>query len=103
MRSFLRRMLVLLWSAVLGFVIIVFGAGISAALVASNLASSPAVPWAVPAMALILWAMWSYLGGKWWPHGTSETRRHLLRATQVPRPVFASALLACLLAVTALA
>lgn len=91
------------WSAFLGFVIIVFGAGVWTALVTSNLTTTPAIPWAVPTMGLILLVMWKYLGGKWRPHSTSEARRRCLRANRVPGPLFAWSLLAGLLAVTALA
>jgi CAAX amino terminal protease family. len=54
-------------------------------------------------MALVLWLMWQYLGGKWWPRSTSESRRRYLRANQVSGPVLVWALLAGLLAITALA
>jgi membrane protease YdiL (CAAX protease family) len=103
MRSFFRGVLAVLWSGLLGFVIIVFGAGVWAALATSNLTTSPAIPWAVPVMALILWAMWRYLGGKWWPHSTSEARHRYLRANPVPGSVLAWAQLAGLLSIAALA
>jgi membrane protease YdiL (CAAX protease family) len=54
-------------------------------------------------MALVLWALWRYLGGKWWPGTTSETRRAYLRANRPPRKVFLWALLASVLSVIALA
>jgi hypothetical protein len=103
MRSFFGRILAVLWSGILGFAIIVFGAGAWAALVTSNLTTSPAIPWAVPTMALILWAMWQYLGGKWWPRSTSETRHRYMRAGPVSREVFVWALLAGMPSILALA
>jgi membrane protease YdiL (CAAX protease family) len=103
MRSFFGRILAVLWSGILGFVIIAFGAGVWATLVTSNLTTSPAFPWAVPAMALILWVMWRYLGGKWWPHSTSEARHRLMRAKPVSGEVFLWALLAGLPSIIALA
>ncbi len=103
MRSFFGRILAVLWSGILGFAIIVFGAGAWAALVTSNLTTSPAIPWAVPTMALILWAMWQYLGGKWWPRSTSETRHRYMRAGPVSRDVFVWALLAGMPSILALA
>lgn len=103
MRSFFGSVLAVLWSGLLGFVIIVFGAGVWAALATINLTTSPAIPWAVPVMALILWAMWRYLGGKWWPHSTSKARHGYLRAKRVPGPVLAWAQLAGLLSIAALA
>jgi membrane protease YdiL (CAAX protease family) len=94
MRSFFGPILAVLWSGILGFVVIVFGAGVWAALVTSNLTHSPAIPWSVPTMALILWAMWRYLGGKWWPNSTSEARQRLMRPRPVSGKVFVWALLA---------
>ena len=102
-RSLPGKLLMVAWSAFLGFVIIVFGAGVWAALVTSNLTTTPAIPWAVPAMTLILWPMWRYLAGKWWPQSTSEARRRCLRAKRVPGEVFGWSLLTGLFAVAALA
>lgn len=88
-RSFPGKLMMVAWSALLGFAILVFGAGVWAALVTSNLTTIPAIPWAVPTMGLILWVMWRCLGGKWWPHSTSEARRRCLRANRVSGPLFA--------------
>src|SRR5262245_43117862 len=68
--------------------------GVWTALVVTNLQTSPAFPWSVGVMAGLLWVVWQYLGGRWWPRRTSETRRRCLRAWPVARPVFASALVA---------
>jgi membrane protease YdiL (CAAX protease family) len=103
MRSFFRRIVAVAWAAFLGFLIIVLGAGIWSALVGINLRVSPAVPWAVPAMALVLWLMWQYLGGRFWPRGTSEARRLCLRANVAPGRAFGWALVAGTLSVVALA
>jgi membrane protease YdiL (CAAX protease family) len=46
--------------------------------------------------------MWQYLGGRWWPRGTANLRRSLLRANPVPGRVFGWALLAGVLAIVAL-
>jgi membrane protease YdiL (CAAX protease family) len=102
-RSLPGKLLTVAWSAFLGFVILVFGAGVWTALVTAHLTITPAIPWAVSLMALVLWLMWKYLGGSWWPHSTSEARRRYLRANRVPGPVFAWSVLAGLLAVAALA
>jgi membrane protease YdiL (CAAX protease family) len=91
------------WSGILGFLIMVFGAGVWAALVASNLRTSPAVPWAVPVMALVLWLMWLYLGGKYWPRSTSHARRRYLRANPVSAQAFGWALLAGAMSIAAFA
>src|SRR5271157_2971127 len=98
-RSVSRRVVAVAWAGFLGFLIIVFGAGVWAALVAANLGVSPAVPWAVPAMALVLWLMWMYLGGRFWPRRTSQARRVCMRANLVSAPAFAWAALAGALSV----
>jgi membrane protease YdiL (CAAX protease family) len=103
MASYLHRTVAILKAGFLGFVIIVFGAGIWSALVTANLSLSPKLPWAVPVMVLVLWLMWQYLGGWSWPHGTSQARRLLLRANPVSGRVFAWALAAGILSVIALA
>jgi membrane protease YdiL (CAAX protease family) len=103
MRSLSGRILAVAWSAILGFLILMFGAGVWAALVASNLRTSPAVPWAVPAMALVLWLMWLYLGGKFWPRSTAQARRRYLRANPVSAEVFGWALLAGAMSIVAFA
>lgn len=68
--------------------------GVWSGLLVANLQTSPTIPWAVAIMALLLWLMWQYLGGRWWPHSTSEVRRRCLRARPVAGPVFAWALVA---------
>jgi membrane protease YdiL (CAAX protease family) len=87
----------LAWSALLGFAITVFGAG------HRYLASTPGMPWSVPVMAVVLWLMWQYLGGRWWPRSTSAARRFCLRAKPVPGSVFAWAQVAGGLSLVALA
>ena len=77
--------------------------GIWTALLAGNLALSPAIPWAVPVMAVLLGLMWAYLGGRFVPRRTSAARRRYLRARLVAAPVFAWALAAGLLSIVALA
>lgn len=103
MSSLSGRIMAVVWSGILSFLIIVFGAGVWAALVATNLRTSPAVPWAVPLMALILWLMWQYLGGKFWPRSTSQARRCYLRANRVSAQAFGWALLAGGMSIAALA
>ncbi len=101
-RSLSVRFLSLAWSAILAFLILAFGQGIWGALLVSNLRSSTAIPWAVAVMSLILWLMWQYLGGKWWPHNTSETRRLYLRANRVSGQTWAWAIVAGVLSIVAL-
>jgi membrane protease YdiL (CAAX protease family) len=91
-----------LWSGILALVLTVAAGGVWTVLLISNIATSPAIPWAVVVMALLLWLMWQYLGGKWGPRSTSEARRRYLRATPVSHQMFAWALVAGLLSIVAL-
>src|SRR5258708_21608080 len=100
--SFLTRVPAVVWSGAMAFVLAVGAGGIWTVLLVSNLATSPAIPWAVAVMGLLLWAMWRYLGGRWWPRSTSQARRRHLRARSLPGRVFAWALAAGLLSITAL-
>jgi membrane protease YdiL (CAAX protease family) len=45
-------------------------------------------------MAVLLWVMWQYAGGRWWPSKTSHVRRAHLRANPVSGRVFATAVVA---------
>src|SRR5258708_35827044 len=83
------QMRALAWSALLGFTITVFGAGVWATLATVNLASTPGIPWSVPVMAVLLWLMWQYLRGRGWPRRTSAARRLFFRANPVPGSGFA--------------
>lgn len=71
-------------------------------LLATNLKVSPTIPWAVVSMAVILWAIWRYFGGAWWPVSTQKVRRYYRRANAVPRPLLAWAMTAGLLALSGL-
>lgn len=103
MHSLSSRIPAAVWSGILAFVLTVVAGGVWTALLISNVATSPAIPWAVVVMALLLWLMWQYLGGKWWPRSTSEARRRYLRARPVSGQVFAWALVAGALSIVALA
>lgn len=72
------------------------------ALLTANLRVSSAVPWSVAVMALLLFAIWRYSGGAWWPASTREARRRYRRANVVPARAFAWAMAAGLLALGAL-
>jgi len=94
-----------LWTAVVGLlalVVTLFLQGVWTALVVVNLKSSPAIPWAVSVMALVLWVGWKYLSGKWGPQSTSAVRRRYLRATSVAWHVFEWSVLAGALSLVAL-
>jgi membrane protease YdiL (CAAX protease family) len=101
--SLLRRIVVVIWSGVAAYFIALVLQGVWSALVASNLALSPAVPWSVPVIAILVWLAWQYLGGKGPPHSSSQERRRHLRANAVPDPIFFRAVLAGVLAIIALA
>lgn len=103
MHSLSSRIPAAVWSGILAFVLTVVAGGVWTALLISNVATSPAIPWAVLVMAFLLWLMWQYLGGKWWPRSTSEVRRRYLRARPVSGQVFAWALVAGALSIVALA
>jgi membrane protease YdiL (CAAX protease family) len=68
--------------------------GVWTGLLAANLKLSPAVPWSVAVMAVILWAVWRYFGGSWWPAQTQLARRHFRRATVVKGIVLSWSLVA---------
>src|ERR1700716_2992423 len=90
-------------AALLSFVVAGVGSVIWSALLITNARSSPSVPWAVPAMGVVLAAYWLYLNGHGWPRRTSSPRKDLLRARRVPAQVFAWSWAAGGLALIALA
>jgi len=102
-RPWYSRILRVAWAAIVGTFIALFGQGIWSALLVVNLKTTPAIPWAVGGMAVVLWIIWQYLGGRWWPRSTADARRLRLRANALPGNVFAWALLAGGLSIVALA
>lgn len=102
MHALSSRIPAVVWSGALAFVLTVVAGGVWTVLLISNVATSPAIPWAVVVMALLLWLMWQYLGGKWGPQSTSEARRRYLRAKPLSGQMFAWALVAGLLSIVAL-
>lgn len=97
-----KRTLGVIPSAIVGVVVALVPGAVWTALLIANLALSPAIPWAVVVMAVLLWLLWQYLGGRWGPHTTAEARRHALRARRVPPTVFFWALLAGILSIVSL-
>jgi hypothetical protein len=85
------------------FAIATLAGGIWSALLVLNLRATPAIPWSVPAMTLILWLAWSYLAGKGWPRSTAQARRLYLRANKRSGRTYLWAWLAGGLSVVALA
>lgn len=97
-----RRVGTLLRATVVALLIALAPQGIWSALILVNLRASPTVPWAVALMAVLLWAIWRYLGGAFPPARTSESRRLHLRAVLVPRQTLAWALISGALSLIAL-
>jgi membrane protease YdiL (CAAX protease family) len=85
------------WSGVFAILMTALVSGVWAALLLTNLSHAPALPWSSLAMALLLWALWSFLDGKWGPVRTRAARREYLRAAPLPRRVYSWALAAGLL------
>ena len=68
--------------------------GLWSALLAVNLKTGVALPWAVPAASLLLWLGWRYAGGHGPPARTADARRLYRRANPVAGPVWSAALIA---------
>jgi len=103
MHSLPMKLLRVLWAAFLASLILAIGQGIWGALLLTNLKLNPAVPWAVPIMAVVLCLIWLYLGGKGWPRRTSGARKKLLRANRVSSAILGWATVVGLFAIVALA
>jgi membrane protease YdiL (CAAX protease family) len=102
MHALFSRVPAVVWTGILAFVLTISAGAVWTVLLISNVATSPAIPWAVAVMAVLLWLMWQYLGGTWRPQSTSEARRLYLRARPLSGQVFALALVAGLLSIVAL-
>jgi membrane protease YdiL (CAAX protease family) len=68
--------------------------GLWSALLAVNLKTGIALPWAVPVAAVLLWLGWRYAGGHGPPDRTADARRRYRRANPVAGAVWSTALLA---------
>jgi membrane protease YdiL (CAAX protease family) len=102
MHALFSRVPAVVWTGILAFVLTVLAGAMWTVLLISNEATSPAIPWAVAVMALLLWLMWQYLGGSWRPRSTSGARRLYLRARPLSGQEFALAIMAGLLSIVAL-
>ena len=102
-RSLAARALRVIVFGLLALAIAFLAGGTWNALLLTNLQKSPSVPWSVPTMALLLWLMWSYVGGKGWPRSTSNARRHYLRANRKPAQTYLWSFLAGVFSVFSLA
>jgi membrane protease YdiL (CAAX protease family) len=66
-----------------------------AALASANIRYYSTMPWAVPVMAIYLWAFWRYfVRGTGWPRSTAEARRRNARANGLSDETWGAALLA---------
>ena len=100
MASLGRKFTVTFVSAILAFLILLVGQSAWGLLLVLNFKTNPrAIPWSVAVMAVVLYLMWEYLGGRWWPRRTSETRRNYLRASPVPPHIFGIAFVSGVLAI----
>jgi membrane protease YdiL (CAAX protease family) len=68
--------------------------GLWSALLAVNLKTGIALPWAVPAASVLLWLGWRYSGGHGRPARTADARRLYRRANPVAGTVWRAALIA---------
>lgn len=93
---------VLLKAAVIAFIIELIGETLWGVLLALNLVSTPALPWAVVPAALILFLLWRYAGGWGWPTRTAEERRIYRRANPAALSVYLKTFLAGVLSLVAL-
>ncbi|HEX4711753.1 CPBP family intramembrane glutamic endopeptidase [Phenylobacterium sp.] len=85
------------------FILTLLPGGLWSGLLTANLRTGIAVPWSVPAALALLWLAWLYAGGWGPPKSTSAARRRYRRAKPAPGDLFAWALVANALSLTALA
>ena len=102
-RSFATRIFRIILFGLVALAITFLAGGIWTTLLVVNLQKSPTVPWSVPAMAVLLWLMWGYLGGNGWPRSTSAARRYYLRANRKSVETYLWSFVAGVLSVAALA
>jgi membrane protease YdiL (CAAX protease family) len=100
--SLVSRILLVVRAVILGILIAMVGQGVWSAILVVNLKTTPSIPWSVALMIVLLWLIWQYLGGRWWPRSNSEARRRNLRANSVSGEVFGWAILSGALSLVAL-
>jgi membrane protease YdiL (CAAX protease family) len=93
---------VIVQSVVVGVVVVLAGTIPRNLLFAANLHFYTSVPWAIPVLAVYLWLFWRYLRGAGPPESTADYRRRSLRANRLPLRIWAWALFAGGLGLTAL-
>jgi len=101
-RSVARRVGSVVLFCLVAFLATLASQSVWTGLLVANLKTSPAIPWSVAVMAVLLWTMWRYAGGAWWPSSTRQSRARYRRANPVSRDLFLRAMLAGLLSLAAL-
>lgn len=97
------RLPLIVRAGLMGLTITALGGTVWGLLIVANLSTTPRFPWAVGAMALVLWLFWRYLNGWGWPRSTAQLRRSYLRANSVSPKVFSLAVISGAAGVVALA
>jgi membrane protease YdiL (CAAX protease family) len=98
-----RKTLLVVGFGLLALLMIGIAGLIWGALVYANLGTAPSLPWSLPAIIIVLWLTWQYLGGKGPPRSSANERKLLLRANSVSSQAFAWSAIAGMLAIGALA
>lgn len=98
-----RRLGLFLAFGLLALLMIAVPSAIWGALVLANLKVSPTIPCCLPAVVMVLWLFWQYVGGRGWPRSTTAERSVLRRANPVSGKAFLWSLVAGGLAIVALA
>lgn len=93
---------VIVESVLLGMLVMLAGTLPRNFLYAANLRVGTSVPWAVPVIAVILWAFWRFFRGDWSAEAAAAERRSRLRAHSLPGRLWVWALLAGTLGLVAL-
>lgn len=93
-RALWVRLPVLVQAVLTGLAVATAGTIPWATLVSANIKHQPALPWAVPIMAVYLWLFWRYVRGEGWPQSTAAARRASSRANGLPADLWGPALLA---------
>lgn len=88
---------------IFAFLFVGITGGVWSFLLLENLRTSPSLPWCVPVMAALLWALWQYLSGRWGPRATAAYRRTSLRANPLVPGTLLTAMTAGACAVLSLA
>jgi membrane protease YdiL (CAAX protease family) len=94
LRKLWGRLPALVRGSILAFVILSIGQLPPGLFLAVGLQFTPRFPWWPVATVLWLWLFWQYLSGHWWPAGTRDIRRQLLRAHPLSARVWLWSILA---------